>query len=230
MKECHYKDKPGINNQTLEKQNIQEISKKCDKALKSSDLLEDLKKELLKEGSKELKKSNPNHIKCDGCPTGRRTEKRICRCMYYYNNSASTKDCGNCKLTGKKWKNVGNIRVDNYEMPLPYIIKGVGGIDIILNYNGEKYGAEVKPWNSSETISRMIAETLTYNLDRKYKPAIAVFEKNIDTGKETYQYATIKKYKDTDEWKPIKECGVEIFVIYVCSKKELTEFNIEHLN
>jgi hypothetical protein len=102
-------------------------------------------------------------------------EKRICKCMYYYNENNS--NCLNCKLK-KKWKNVGDIQIIECEFPTKEVIKSVGGIDLILkDTDGKKYAAEVKPYYSPETLVRMIAEAYTiFSYDQKFKPAICFFK------------------------------------------------------
>lgn len=114
----------------------------------------------------------PRHEKCSGVSgAGRVTEKRICRCMFYYGKSDV---CGSCALQ-KKWRNAGSIKVADYEVPTTHVLLEVGGIDLILD---DQYAVEVKPKNSRETIVRMMAEILTYvqDIEKEYKPAICFFE------------------------------------------------------
>lgn len=107
--------------------------------------------------------------------------------MYYYNRSGS--DCSACKFDWK-WKHgEDDYDIEDYEVPMSKVIKGAGGVDILLQNirDKEKFSVEVKPIRSHETIIRMIAETLTYHDDIKfnklYTPAIAFF-KNSDQDKQ----------------------------------------------
>ena len=166
-----FKDKKDINHKTAERDNLTLLVKKYLEALSSNDCSRYLKEFLLGDENFESdQKHQDAHNGCDGCTTERLTEKRICRCMYYYNKEPVI--CKKCLLKSK-WKNVGKIRVTEYELPTEYVLKEVGGIDMILD---DIYAVEVKPPKSKETITRMIAETLTYTIDTKYKPAIAFFD------------------------------------------------------
>lgn len=225
---AHYKDRDGINHHSKELENIEKLSLMCENAIKSENITNYLKGELL--NSQGLGKTNPNHNLCEGCDSEKRTEKRICRCMYYYNASDKTKYCNNCKLK-VRWRNVGKIKIEDYEVPMQSVVDSVGGIDLVINYNGEKYGVEVKPPNSTETISRMVAETLTYtstyDSDLSLKPAIAVFKEN-DDGRETYQYKTIKMLDERyhNEWEKITKL-VNVFTISVSEHGGIADFKIE---
>ena len=119
----------------------------------------------------------------------RLTEKRICRCMYYFNsNKRNDKQCKNCPLEWK-YKNISNeYIITNAELPTKRVIKYCGGIALIIN---DKYAVEVKPKKSTETIVRMIAEIYTYTIDieKKYKKAIAFFEGSRQE-KDYYKYKT----------------------------------------
>lgn len=138
---------------------------------------------LLKGYSQETKEHKPDHTVCsaikeDNSPN-KITEKRICRCMNYYSKESA--QCKNCKLE-RKFQNAGkNYFVAEYEVPTRYVIEGVGGIDLVIKdaRSGVEYAVEIKsPKKNSETLTRMIAEILTYTagmLD-KYKPAICFFE------------------------------------------------------
>ncbi len=94
------------------------------------------------------------------------TEKRICRCMYYFNRPDSTKTqrakCERCDFPGKR-RNISSYTVLDYEVPMPYVVRGAGGIDLLVQSPDSKiYAVEVKPDDSKETLVRMIAEILTY--------------------------------------------------------------------
>ncbi len=205
-----FKDKEDINHKSAEKANIEKLCKICKEASKGDGKLN---KEKLREKLKvdkniiEDKEHNHEHEECKGCDTSTITEKRVCRCMYYY-NSKKKKDCGeSCKLCLKKWNNQGIITIDNYEIPMKNVYKKVGGIDLILKFEGKRYGVEVKPWYSKETISRMVAETLTYTsaIEDDYKPGILVFEKS-------NQFKVLKQLDNNEDWSVIKEY-VKVFVI-----------------
>lgn len=128
------------------------------------------------------KKQNPNHALCEGCDTEKMTEKRMCRCMYYYNayGKKEISNCRSCQLI-YRWKNVGKIGIIEYEYPTEYLAETVGGMDLIINDGSQKYAVEVKPQNNPETLARMFAEILTYTLEYKNgvcKPAICFFEES----------------------------------------------------
>ena len=69
------------------------------------------KDEIYAPNKKYPKKHHPEHEGCDGInnpKSTKLTEKRICRCMYYY--SDTSKKCQNCLLQ-TKWKNKEIIRI-----------------------------------------------------------------------------------------------------------------------
>lgn len=122
----------------------------------------------------------PNHKYCSGCESGKVTEKRICRCMYYYMKKPEL--CQKCNLE-KKWHNVGKIEILDYERPTTFVLKNVGGMDLIVKDGEQKYALEVKPPESKESLARMFAEIITYTIEmdesveeKNIKPAICVFE------------------------------------------------------
>lgn len=168
----------------------------------------------------------PLHEGCDGCESERLTEKRICRCMYYYN--ANSTKCRQCKLSNK-WKNIGSIRITDYEYPTKYVLEKVGGMDLIFD---DEYAVEVKPPNSKETISRMFAEILTYTIGesierKKYKPAICIF--NVPDNKQ------MKQFKEL--WLAHNECllkimdKIKIFYFEISSlEAEIVEYEIKDIN
>ncbi len=205
-----FKDKEDINHKSAEKNNIKKLCDICKEATKQDGSLDKkILQDQLKVGKNIIEDKGHIHAheECSGCDTPTRTEKRVCRCMYYY-NSKKKKDCGeNCKLCLKKWNNQGSITIENYEIPMERVYKNVGGIDLILKFEGNLYGAEVKPWYSKETISRMVAETLTYTsaIHDDYKPAILVFEKS-------NQFKSLKKLDTNEDWRIITEY-VKVFVI-----------------
>ena len=130
-------------------------------------------REFLMEGAvPEATPHRPNHAGCsyrnaDGAINRISvTEKRICRCMYYFNRlEASQKQqekCEGCDFPGKR-KNISDYTILDYEVPMPYVVSGAGGIDLLVESpNGKIYAVEVKPDDSKETLARMIAEILTY--------------------------------------------------------------------
>ena len=127
--------------------------------------------EIYAPNEKDSKQHYPKHEKCSGIRIGdstKLTEKRICRCMFYYGKRPVK--CQNCLLINK-WQNVGEIEVTEYEWPTIQVYNETGGIDLILD---NKYAVEVKPVDSTETLTRMIAEILTYTLDcaKEYKPGV----------------------------------------------------------
>lgn len=207
-----------------EKKYLKEIAEKCKKAYKNgvidTKVLSDF---LVDPNARKGKELKPDHTSCKGFKDTPRSggEKQICHCMFYFNKDYP-KNCINCNLP--RWKNVGTISIEEFEYPSRYDIPGIGGIDLVLNYDNVVYGAEVKPSNSKETISRMVSEILTYSVvDRllEFKPAIAVF-------RDSNQYNTIvqlRKKKDAD-WLEITE-HITVFVIDYAKKNNINEFTIK---
>ena len=148
----HLKDEKEIYYLTKEYQiaYIERLADICKKAYSDKKNKDDILRESLgipNENRIDKKEHKYDHTECKGCDTETRTEKRICRCMYYFNQNEYPKRCDNksCKFY-KKWKNVGDIEIVDYEVPTKYVIDQVGGIDLILkDKNGKLYGAEVKP-------------------------------------------------------------------------------------
>ena len=120
------------------------------------------------------------HNGCDGLKGDRYREKRLCKCMYYYNQQYEKK-CDECDIE-YRYKIVGDYEIIDYEVPAFYYGKGIGEIDLVLRSDDLIYATEVKPYKgNSETLLRMVAEIMTYTLgysDLKYKKAIAFFEES----------------------------------------------------
>lgn len=119
-----------------------------------------------------------DHTQCKGTTTETPTEKRICRCLYYW-NSTHTKHCDTCKYQQGRCHMNGDYRIKDYEVPAYYDGEGIGEIDLLIEGSEAIYATEAKPpQGNSECILRMIAEILTYTLDsdKGYRKAIAFFE------------------------------------------------------
>lgn len=119
-----------------------------------------------------------NHTECKGTTTDMPTEKRICRCLYYF-NSDHAKRCDICKYRQGRCRIEGDYRIKDYEVPAYYDGEGIGEIDLLIEGPEGIYATEVKPpQGNSECILRMITEILTYTLDsdKGYRKAIAFFE------------------------------------------------------
>lgn len=170
-----YKDEAKLNHRNKKEysKNLKELGEFVRKAEKNSDGKPLLQEQLLG-NVKKSKKTHPEHNHCDfprkNYKSDRITEKRICRCMKYYGQDKEL--CRGCGLN-KKWNNAGELRITDYEVPMEYVIPKVGGIDLLID---DKYAAEMKPEESSETLVRMFAEILTYTIDSNYSPAICFFE------------------------------------------------------
>ena len=127
------------------------------------------------------KKTEPKHEGCDMDSVNdpnpeQENEKRICRCMRYYDEKSVK--CKSCILK-RKWKrsNECELEVIEYEWPMKIVTPGVGGIDLLLKDKRKKYAVETKrPEGNTDTISLMIAEIMTYTYKTYYHPAIAIFE------------------------------------------------------
>lgn len=235
MEMNHYKDQIALKKQSRhfadtmlkEKGYLERIAEKCKEAYKTGMIEEKVLYDFLVDPhATNGSEHKPDHSFCPGFPDSKRAggEKQICHCMFYY-NSDFPKDCNNCKLS--HWKNVGVIQIVEFEYPAKYDIPGIGGIDLVLNYKNVIYGAEVKPPNSNETVSRMVSEILTYSVvDRliEFEPAIAVF-------RNSNQYNTIVELEKNENaaWLEIKK-HVSVFVIDYEEKGECKEFLIVPYN
>ena len=212
-----FKDRVEVNHKGKLKEQIAKIAK----ILKKVDGLEDkdyILRKILLNDEVSVQEHKPNHKECIGCSTKKLTEKRICRCMYYYNTDRK-KECKSCKIN-RKWKNVGNINITEYEYPTKYVIKNVGGIDLIFD---DKYAVEVKPKGSEETLARMFAEILTYTIDYKYKPAICFFEGS----KQMRDYRILMDEKNEDL---IYICKyIKVFYFTQKEKDEVIEFTVREI-
>lgn len=171
-----YKDNEFINQRSRYLDNCKELANIIRKARKENNY----SKYFLDESKISKRKYNPNHEKCDmnAQKTSRLTEKRICRCMNYFNQNNDK--CANCPIK-KKYKNISNrFFIEDYEVPMEFITEKCGGIDLLIKdrKNNKVYAVEVKPKDSSETLVRMIAEIFTYTTDcsQNYKRAIAFFK------------------------------------------------------
>ena len=118
------------------------------------------------------------HNKCNGLKEDTFTEKRLCKCIYYY-NTPFLKKCDKCDFK-QRYKLIGDYEICDYEVPAFYYGKGIGEIDVIIKGKDAVYATEIKPYKGNdETLLRMIAEIMTYTLgypNEKYKKAIAFFE------------------------------------------------------
>ena len=126
------------------------------------------------------------HTNCSGLSGTAYTEKRLCKCLYYYNSTYS-KNCESCQFVNR-YKVSGNYLIEDYEVPAYYYGDGIGEIDLVITDGIDHYATEVKPAKdefdpadkgNQETLLRMIAEILTYTYGYpagKYRLAIAFFE------------------------------------------------------
>lgn len=188
-----FKDKDNINHNNMKEltENLSEIARLIEEAGGVGENNPVLIKRLLGNAKTE-KKQNPNHSLCAGCDTGRMTEKRMCRCMYYYNlpEKRAVSKCKECCIK-YKWKNVGDIEVIEYEYPTEYLAETIGGMDLFIRDGDKEFAVEVKPKKSKESLARMFAEILTYTLEytkEERQPAICFFENS----KQWKQYIVLK--------------------------------------
>ena len=213
-----FKDNKSINHRSEIREQIKELANIVKQAEQSADIKQTLRNLLI--NKLESKGEHiPNHNGCTGClDSGRMTEKRLCRCMYYY-NSQKDKVCDKCNIE-MKWKNTGAITVTEYEYPTKYVLDNVGGIDLIFD---NTYAVEVKPQNSSETLVRMFAEILTYTIDYDYKPAICFFEGS----KQMKDYEKLMADKNEDL---IYLCKyIKVFYFDTSKKADIVEFEIKEI-
>ncbi len=220
-----YKDRPEVNqrNDTVYSQVLKEEAlfiKKYYTAKENKNILKEVflpDSELSIPKGKGTKLHYPKHEKCSGIRIGdstKLTEKRICRCMFYYGKKPVK--CQNCLLINK-WQNVGEIQVKEYEWPTMHVYKKTGGMDLILD---DKYAVEVKPVDSTETLTRMIAEILTYTLDcaREYKPGICFFEGS-------KQMEDFEKYRNNEDLQYILKY-VRPFFIKIIERGNIIKYKI----
>ncbi|MBE5743706.1 MAG: hypothetical protein E7358_03200 [Clostridiales bacterium] len=127
--------------------------------------------QVFKGGVEEIENNpHPSRNKCVGFTEKPRAgvndfEKRICKCLYYYNNKdVATTACDTCVENGEFFRLnvVGDYKIINYEVPPIKKAKGVGNVDILLTDDKFVYPTEVKPFTSEETLLRMISEIITY--------------------------------------------------------------------
>lgn len=220
-----YKDRPEVNqrNDSAYSQVLKEealLLKKYYTAKENENILKEVflpDSELSIPKNKGTKLHYPKHEQCSGIKKGstnKLTEKRICRCMFYY--SKKSIQCQNCLLINK-WQNVGEIQVSNYEWPTMHVYKKTGGMDLILD---DKYAVEVKPVDSSETLTRMIAEILTYTLDceKAYEPGICFFEGS-------QQMEDFENYRSNEDLKYILNF-IKPFYIKIVENGNLIKYKI----
>lgn len=175
-----YKDLPCVNHRSKIKMVLKHIAEHIKKSKAEGVDEQAYRKKWLFNNQISSTKHKPKHTKCAGCDTDTITEKRICRCMYYY--SPDSISCKSCRLK-HKWNNIGEIKILNHEVPTKYKYDKVGGIDLIFNDEKReiKYAVEVKPMKSQESIGRMFAEIWTYTTepdedDKIFTPAICFFD------------------------------------------------------
>lgn len=121
------------------------------------------------------------HNHCGGLKGSSYTEKRLCKCLYYFNGEYRRQaECEKCDFR-ERYCLTGQYRITDYEVPAYYYAPGVGEIDLVLtdSESGISYAAEAKPdQGNDETLLRMVAEILTYTLGypaEKYQKAIIFF-------------------------------------------------------
>ena len=172
------------------------------------------------------------HLECDGIKPGkdgkistRRTEKRICRCMFYYGKDEEK--CSACPLEEKYvLSDTSKYKIIDAEMPTIYKIEKCGGIDLVLEDSTSTYAVEVKPYYSTESIIRMIAEIYTYTIEPDFKDMV----KSIAFFEDSSQHNYYDKYKTDPLFKQLFD-KVTVFLIKRTKKPEdIYEFDFEKLN
>ncbi len=162
-----FKDREGINhrNEQAQKENLAALAD----IVRTTRACSDARKQVLVGylPDRDAAPHIPVHLLCDYRDTdnARITEKRICRCLCYFNRKDAEQK-QKCEACGFPWKkeNISSYRILDYEVPMPVVIQGVGGIDLVLRDTEDEFllAVEVKPENSSESLARMFAEILTY--------------------------------------------------------------------
>lgn len=201
----YYKDSDGINHRSALLKKLKELA---------NIVCEDNYDEILLPHPREKYCHADKHFHCalNSENAERVTEKRICRCWNYYNKQCHKDKCDTCKFEFKR-ANAGDIRIVDYEVPTEFSMDNLGGMDWLLNDDGEKLATEVKPPESKETIVRMIAEILTYTIGTSYVPAICFF-KTTSAGYMSKQCEDYIKIKDNSDFISIKrKTGLRILYI-----------------
>lgn len=165
---------------------------------------------------------------CDG--VNRETEREICKCIFFNNcrDKVGSNGClPNCYIK-QPWINKSEqFVVIDYEFPMPFkhSVYGVGKVDLIIEDSncGVYYAVEVKPPHGNKnTISLMMAETLTYTAilesageygmknNKRLQPAIAFF-------KDSIQWNKYYEYKDLNN--PYFENLLKVIKVFEIEKK-----------
>ncbi len=212
-----FKDSKLVIHKSSQKEALKEIGK----LIRESKQIEEaenrinyLRKHLLN-GQISETSHKPNHEKCERPKTDRVTEKRICRCMRYYNQESAL--CKECPLSNK-WRNLGKIKITDFEVPMMHKYVNVGGMDLIFD---RKYAVEVKPPKSTETLARMFAEILTYTIEtdpdgNQYVPAICIF--NTEGNSQMEQFKELMKERNEDLLYIIE--NIKVFYFEISSLKD----------
>ena len=225
-----FKDKDNINHRS-EKEYGDNIRLLADAIRKDDKSPGALREFLLSGGVKLAATHRPSHAACDykSSDNIRVTEKRLCRCMYYYNLTPRQSPCESCGFPCKR-KNTGSFKICDYEVPMPDVWENVGGIDLMLreaSRPGIFYGVEVKPPSSRETLVRMAAEILTYTQISggravispeqtvPFLPGLCFFEGSA-------QDKDYGKYRDDPDFRVILT-RVSVFVIHYTDKTFFVE-------
>lgn len=227
-----FKDKDNINqrNKDTYRNNIKELADLIREADKNNTSYSDflLDELFIPKPKKKYQFDQEKHSSCkykdSHGKTDKKTEKRICRCMKYYNPKSDI--CQKCSFE-QKYSNKGKYIVSDYEVPTKYVIKSVGKIDLLIEGDGKKYAVELKPEGSNkETLVRMIAEILTYMLDidkDKYKdckPAICFFKNSV-------QYKDYIEYQNDENFKFLLT-KVDVFYITYDVNGDVAEYIIHN--
>ena len=151
------------------------------------------------------------HCRCAGLVNDSFTEKRLCKCMYYY-NADYPKKCDKCDIDFR-YKLEGDYKIVDYEVPAFYYGDHIGEIDLIIGDGETLYATEVKPYQgNNETLLRMVAEIMTYTIGYpagKYKKAIAFFEHDLE--KQITPQNKEYMQKDLDMQELLKKADITVF-------------------
>ena len=224
-----FKDNTTINHRTEQEQkgNLENIAKALENEENLAGFL----------GVKDVEQytNKFEHQECKKVKTGTVTEKRRCRCYYYFNHEdgCNNETCLLYNAFPKKIANPASFQLVDYEVPVGKTDK-VGKIDLLLRYDEQYYALEVKPPESDETLARMLAETLTYTYlanqnestlkkygGKQFQPAIAFFKGS----KQENDYET---YKSEDDLGIIWE-KVKVFRLTENDKDQLDIQRVDHL-
>ena len=178
----------------------------------------------------------PEHQVC-GFTSDSCTEKRLCHCLVRYDEN--NVECKTCPLKVNPFfaKKIKNAKMLEYEIAASNKKgDGVGGVDLLMEYDGKKYCAEFKPFWNKESILRMATEIITYThvlegAKDEFVKKYGEYEKAImfTYGSEQWKQWTDKKYAHT-ACQRLRDIIEKESISVFCLTIEKDEYVVEKLN